>query len=382
MGLKLDDIDELLTNYFFGDGYDGDVEISSGEVVLEKDMYYNNLTVNGTGSIRTNGFRVFVKGILDLSSAPASAIHHNGNDGENASGVTGGAGGEAVQCATVGGGLAGREGNNGSTAANSSGAGNQNKVPEDRFYSCNGGAGGGSGYGGIGTGSGSPALQSRGSSIGFDGDPFGSTPNKMFFNSFTKDLVSGVLNDNINGTRGTATLLWGAGGGAGGSSGEGSSSAGATGAGGGGGSGAGVVFISARQIKRGSETAEGAISAVGGRGGNGSNAVVSGAGGGSGGGGGGGGFIYLSYMSLCGDEKENMLNASGGKGGSGGNGVGGGTGAEGGQGGKGGFIQTLHLSTNISNFVSGTPGNLLPQNPHSGVTGGAEGDEEELNLSL
>src|SRR5208283_2734214 len=53
-----------------GDGSDGNVTISSGTTALTRDMYYNNLTINGTGQIATNAFKVFVKGVLDLTAAP------------------------------------------------------------------------------------------------------------------------------------------------------------------------------------------------------------------------------------------------------------------------------------------------------------------------
>ena len=47
-------------------------------------MYYNNLTISGTGQIYTNGYRVFVKGILDLTNAQAGAINFNGASGSDA----------------------------------------------------------------------------------------------------------------------------------------------------------------------------------------------------------------------------------------------------------------------------------------------------------
>src|SRR5579859_7573588 len=37
----------------FGDGSDGNVTISSGTTVITRDMYYNNLTINGSGQIDT-----------------------------------------------------------------------------------------------------------------------------------------------------------------------------------------------------------------------------------------------------------------------------------------------------------------------------------------
>src|ERR1700677_5177942 len=74
-----------------GDGSDGNAVISSGTTTLSRDMFYGNLTINGTGQIATNGFRIFVAGILDLTAAPVGAINANGGAGANDSGSTGGA---------------------------------------------------------------------------------------------------------------------------------------------------------------------------------------------------------------------------------------------------------------------------------------------------
>ena len=51
------------SNKIFGSGVDGTVVISS-DTILTQDMYYDNLTVNSTKYLMTNGFRVFVKGTL------------------------------------------------------------------------------------------------------------------------------------------------------------------------------------------------------------------------------------------------------------------------------------------------------------------------------
>jgi hypothetical protein len=52
-------------NGIFGDGSDGDVTISGG-VSLARDMYYRNLTIGPGAVLKTNGFRVFVRGVLLL----------------------------------------------------------------------------------------------------------------------------------------------------------------------------------------------------------------------------------------------------------------------------------------------------------------------------
>ena len=67
----------VLENY--GDGSDGDLVISSGTTSLTRDFYYNNVTITGTASIITNGWRLFVKGVLDVSNAPTGAIQFNPN---------------------------------------------------------------------------------------------------------------------------------------------------------------------------------------------------------------------------------------------------------------------------------------------------------------
>ena len=80
-------------------------------------MFYNNLTINGTGSIYTNGYRIFVKGILDLSNAPIGAINFNGGNGGNASGSVAGTSTSGVPNGSIGGSLAGGAGTP-STATN------------------------------------------------------------------------------------------------------------------------------------------------------------------------------------------------------------------------------------------------------------------------
>ena len=47
----------------YGPGVDGNVTLTA-TTILTEDMYYNNLTVNPTVNLVTNGFRVFVKGTL------------------------------------------------------------------------------------------------------------------------------------------------------------------------------------------------------------------------------------------------------------------------------------------------------------------------------
>ena len=52
----------------YGTGSDGDVTISSG-TSLSSDMFYNNLTIADNITLNTNGYRLFVKNILQLGNA-------------------------------------------------------------------------------------------------------------------------------------------------------------------------------------------------------------------------------------------------------------------------------------------------------------------------
>ncbi len=83
---------------FYGDGSDGDVTISS-TTTLTRDMYYNNLTVNSSQTLNTNGYRIFVKGILTNNGY----IQNNGSNGVPGN-LTGGSPGYGGAAGTLGGG--------------------------------------------------------------------------------------------------------------------------------------------------------------------------------------------------------------------------------------------------------------------------------------
>lgn len=55
----------------YGPGTDGNVTIT-GTVSLNRDMYYNNLTVQAGAQLDTNGYRVFVKNTLHMSDPTAT----------------------------------------------------------------------------------------------------------------------------------------------------------------------------------------------------------------------------------------------------------------------------------------------------------------------
>jgi hypothetical protein len=67
--------------FYFGDGSDGNVTISSGTTRITRDTYYNNLTISGTGKLDTGCFRVFVKDTLDITAAGAESIFTSVNTG-------------------------------------------------------------------------------------------------------------------------------------------------------------------------------------------------------------------------------------------------------------------------------------------------------------
>ena len=67
--------------YYFGDGSDGDVTISSN-TSLTRDMYYNNLTVNTTFTLDPAWYAIYVLWTLTLTGT--AKIARNGNNGWNA----------------------------------------------------------------------------------------------------------------------------------------------------------------------------------------------------------------------------------------------------------------------------------------------------------
>jgi hypothetical protein len=81
----------------FGDGSDGNVEISS-DTTLTRDMYYNSLTIDAGVTLNPGGYRIFVAGTLTLDNG--ATIARNGNDTPPASV----AGGPGLDPGTLGGG--------------------------------------------------------------------------------------------------------------------------------------------------------------------------------------------------------------------------------------------------------------------------------------
>jgi hypothetical protein len=349
--------DNIFHPGFYGDGADGDVTISSGTTTLSSDMYYKNLTISGTGSLVTNGWRVFVSEVLDLSSAPANAICWNGNAGVSVSGTSGPVGPAALVSNTVGGAHAGVNGVNGG------GSGGSNGGTATTTANGNGGVGGNGGDGGDGS-SGSGGIGGSGGTI----------TNFHRFMFPTQWLVRQP-------TETTVGMLFGGSGGGSGGGGGGNGSAG--GGSGGPGTGGGTVFIAARIIKRSGSTAVGAVSALGGAGGSSGGGLSATRGGGGGSGGGGGGWIYLLFNAKIGSTATGMLRANGGAGGNGGNqGIGGAPSKAGhsGGGGQAGRITLIDMGTghHSETFGSGPISPVAPVGSTGGV--GPAGEVNEVNF--
>ena len=305
--------------YAWGDCSDGNATISSGTTTLTRDMFYNSLTLSGTGVLNTAGYRVYVCSTLDISAAQSGAIIRNGNNG---SGLTAGA---ALTTNYLGGSGAGGAGGNGGVGSAGSAGGNGGGVTNVAGSSGDGNAGG------------------AGASNAFSGVPYPTLPAGLSIAN------SGVINYPT--------------GGAGGGGGGGATSGGAGAGGGGGGSGGGVMVIAANTIARGTNSNTSIIQVKGGNGAAGGGSAANGGGGGAGG---GGGWFILTYQQLTGSTITNAIDLSGGTGGNGGAGTtAGGNGGAAGDSGKG-FIYNFGAGTLTTlNTVAGPAGSA-----HSGTTPG------------
>lgn len=336
----------------YGDGVDGTVLLDGtntftfaskvGNVyTLTRDVYANTLSSNGTGTLLTNGFRVWCYTTLDLATFPAAGISRNGNPGViSVNETTGGAAGGSLAANTLGAAGAGSVGGGGGLNAGT------NAGAVSAVTNSNGGQGGVGGVGGTGT------------SVGGAGGTVGSvTP--FLYRRPTPDIFAisaGSTQSPITGGQG------GSGGGGGGGSGA------ANGAGGGGGGGgAGGIYIAAREITR--PTVAGALQAVGGAGGPGATRTAGAGpqGGGAGGAGGGGGLIHLVFNITSGAGTGTVV-ATGGAGANGGNGRIGGAAGGGGNGGTGGLILLFNIGAGTTTAITGSAGSAP-----SGQTGGAGG---------
>lgn len=302
----------------FGDGSDGNVTISSGTTTITRDMYYNNLTISGSGQLNTNDFKVFVKGNLDLTAASTGAINNNGVAGANGTnGASGGAGGAGTT--GVAGTLASSSaGNGGNGSANNGSAGTAAAAITGNGGGQNGSAAGGAG--GTGTAGGAGGS---------------SSPTVLLTQRFETNFFRGV------------TLLGGGGSGGGGGGGGGDGTF-VGGGGGGGGQGGGALVLYANNIIKSSSTAASSIQSIGGMGGNGGNGDPAGStGGGGGGASGSGGWVSIYYNNLFGPIVANMIDVSSNQAGNGGYGYNAGASAKGGNGGNAGVISLYQVPTGI-----------------------------------
>lgn len=251
---------------YFGNGANGSTTIAANTTTtLTSDMYYSNLTVNGT--LITGGYRIFVAGTLSGTGKVMAPVP---NSGGNAIGNTtvGAAATSSINgyfknlSGGVGGtGAAGNggSGGNGTIAASSIG------IPSGA-----GGAGGGNGNASAGSGGTSPAT----STFSIFGQSAYNTENMLDFNLSTVSFD--IIESN----------------GSGGGGGAGAGFSGSISSDGGGGAASTVPVFIAAEFWSGSFT----IQDIGGNGGNGGNSVTSlGAPGGGGGPSSGGTSIVIYY---------------------------------------------------------------------------------------
>lgn len=329
-------INTLQKIQFFGDGSDGNVTVST-TVTLNRDMYYNNLTITTGGKIITNGWRVHVSGILDVTAAQINAFtaHATGlraMDGGNAVNSTQGAAGtEYVTTGIISGmdGTAGGVGLNNTPGTGGAGGNLANTTsvfPNGVYIGAVGGAG-------------TPGSGSAGGAAGTQ-----TTPTILF----------GPRRAWVDWTPLAAGRLKAAAGGTGGGGGSSTGGGGLGGGGGGGGAGCFGLAIYANTINRSAVTATSFINMVGGFGGTGAAGTAT-AGSGGGGAGGQGGFVYIVYGTLTGASKTAAIKTTGGTGGNGGGS------ATGGAGGASGVVILVDLFNGTISF----------NGPSSGTTPGA-----------
>lgn len=346
--------DPTLSNMeLWGSGADGDLTMSSGSITLNRDMFYRNVTLSGTASVNFSGYRMHVSGILDISNAPANALHCNalamsqtivGSSGSQS-------GGPPAQIGTYFGG-----GTSAASGAGGTGVGNQAAAVSSNV-GMNGGQGGAGGAGGA-SGTGNAGGASRNPSTVTSPKPL------RRLDLATTGIMGGEA---------------GAGGSGGGGDGTFGGNGGAPAAG-----GAGVCAIVAKTINRAATTAAGAISARGTKGGSFASSGTNGNVGGYGGAGGcGGGFVLVIYNALTGSQATGCIAVDGGDGSNGGNGIGTGVGGQGGQGGAGGRITVMDiLGGTITETLptSQAAAAAIPTGAGSAGSAGTAGVQNRVNL--
>lgn len=338
----------------FGTGADGALTISSGTTFLARDTHYTNLTISGSGHLDTNGYRLYVSGVLHLETAPSTAIFWNGANGGNASGATAGTTSYTIGTTVPGSVNSGAvNGGAGATGAGAAGA----TTVQSAYNSFGGGSGAG-GAGGVG------ASGAAGAAGG------GYAPGAIIPVAGTYDPLP-ILLYNVS-------VISSNGGGGGGGGGDGTHLGGGGGAGG---SGGGAVWIWANIIARGTNSTASIIQSLGGNGGTGAAGAAANAAGGGGGGGGGGGHVFIVAGSMTGSTITNAIALDGGAGGAGGNGVGTGKGGNGGTGGATGHASIMVMNPpafheTLGNTVGGTGATTAT------ATGAAGGSATTLRVNL
>lgn len=342
--------------YYFGDGSDGNVTISTA-VTLTRDMFYNNLTLTAGCVLKPASFRIFVSGTLDISNAPTGAIQMTGGNG--GAGVVTGAGGAAGTALATGSGIFT------STVAVAGSAGGV----------AAGTAGGGGGTGNGIEGGGTAASGAGGAGSGGAGGASGAGVAPLVPVSIRKfdTVFFGLVGGAFTPFRGGGGCASGGGGGGGGAT--------TGGGGGGGGPAGGIVYISAATIARGTNTNPGIIQCKGGNGGAGATPSGANSGGGGGGSGGAGGWIFLAWGALTGSTITGAIDVSGGAGGTGGSASAGGVagGAGGGAGGSG-RASLIDLAAGAS--TESAPTNGISGSAQSAGVGGAGASAQIMQVNL
>lgn len=338
----------------FGNGRDGSVTVTT-PITLTRDMFYTALTLGASGTVTTNGYRIFVKGATTFSSSSSvGALQCNGTIGGAPVTTTKGTAAAGQSSNTIGGsGL-------GTVGADGGAEGNPGVVGPSFSASALGGRGGQGGQGGTGA---------------FVGGLAGTlTFTQQLIRGFSYFLFAPSAAPYLGGAAGTA-------GGSGCGSTAGTGTAG--GASGGSASGGGVLMLITRSLVLGASTPAGVIQANGGAGVAGAAGPTNGSrrgSGGGGGGGGGGGAVYIFAGTITSPGIANAVQANGGAGGAGGSAVASGDsngrGGNGGSGGNGGTILIMNMNANTISYLApqtaGSAGGAPTGTPAlTGGTGGA-----------
>jgi len=332
---------------YTGDARDGDLTASSGTTVLSHDTFYGTITLSGTASIDTNGYKLACL-VFDARNASAGAIQCNGSAGTaNTTGGSTAAGGTGrVSTHSLGG--SGSGGTGAASVVNGSsgltgGAGTG-------VSPSNGGNGGASGASGAGSGSGHASVAG------------GAATTSRAIAQYVSDLLTYTASS-------VAYIVGGAGGSGGSSGGAGAGGSDSSGSGAGGGAGGGALYFVAGNIITGSSTPAGVVQARGGAGGAGGAAGGTGAGGSGGAGGGGGGFLYALVGAVTGPLVNSFFDANGGNAGAPGAKSGSGSPGATGIGGNGGTCTAIYLTGSRAYSVI------------NGIAIGANGGTSAMNLT-